>query len=93
MPCLSAPICIRTMTHFTASRFQTSVCQYRPGVMPALVSAESMLSKSDSTAIRQYEPKPGYKIDEYVCENNHEYTDPKTGTQRESFVGGRPRTP
>ena len=35
----------------------------------------------------QYERKPGYRIDEYVRENNHEYADPKTGTQRESFVG------
>jgi hypothetical protein len=35
----------------------------------------------------QYERKPGYKIDEYVCENNHEYIDPKTGAQGQSIVG------
>jgi hypothetical protein len=35
----------------------------------------------------QYERRPGYKIDEYVCENNHEYIDPKTGAQGQSIVG------
>jgi len=29
-----------------------------------------------------YKRKPGWDLNEYVCENNHEYADPKTGAQR-----------
>jgi hypothetical protein len=29
-----------------------------------------------------YKRKPGYDLNEYICENNHEYADPKTGAQR-----------
>jgi len=29
-----------------------------------------------------YKRKPGWDLNEYVCENNHEYADPKTGEQR-----------
>jgi hypothetical protein len=29
-----------------------------------------------------YKRKPGYKINEFVCENNREYADPKTGGER-----------
>ena len=29
-----------------------------------------------------YKRKPGYDLGEYVCENNQEYADPKTGAQR-----------
>lgn len=30
----------------------------------------------------QYRRKPGYKLYEYVCEDNREYADPETGAQR-----------
>ena len=30
----------------------------------------------------QYKRKPGWDLNEYVCENNHETADPKTGAQR-----------
>jgi hypothetical protein len=30
----------------------------------------------------QYRRKPGYKLYEYVCEDNREYADPVTGAQR-----------
>lgn len=29
-----------------------------------------------------YKRKPGYDLGEYICENNQEYADPKTGAQR-----------
>jgi hypothetical protein len=29
-----------------------------------------------------YKRKPGYDLNEYICENNQEYADPKTGAQR-----------
>lgn len=29
-----------------------------------------------------YKRKPGYDLNEYICENNHEYADPKTGAQK-----------
>jgi hypothetical protein len=29
-----------------------------------------------------YQRKPGYDLGEYICENNQEYADPKTGAQR-----------
>jgi hypothetical protein len=29
-----------------------------------------------------YKRKRGYKINEYVCEDNREYADPATGAQR-----------
>jgi hypothetical protein len=33
----------------------------------------------------EYRRKPGYKIYEYVCEDNREYSDPDTGAQRLKF--------
>ncbi|HXS26412.1 MAG TPA: hypothetical protein VN730_01970 [Steroidobacteraceae bacterium] len=35
----------------------------------------------------EYERDPGYKMLEYVCENNREYRDPKTGGQRVELIG------
>jgi hypothetical protein len=32
-----------------------------------------------------YQRKPGYKMYEYVCEDNREFVDPDTGTQRMRF--------
>ena len=32
-----------------------------------------------------YQRKPGYKMYEYVCEDNREFADPETGTQRMRF--------
>ncbi len=34
----------------------------------------------------QYERDPGYKMLEYVCEDNREYRDPKTGGQRVELI-------
>lgn len=34
-----------------------------------------------------YQRKPGYKIYEYVCEDNREFADPNTGKQRMRFKG------
>jgi hypothetical protein len=35
----------------------------------------------------EYEREPGYKMLEYVCEDNREYRDPKTGGQRVQLIG------
>lgn len=35
----------------------------------------------------EYERDPGYKMLEYVCEDNREYRDPKTGGQRVELIG------
>jgi len=35
-----------------------------------------------------YKRKPGYKINEYVCEDNREFPDPANGTQRLRLLGG-----
>jgi len=35
----------------------------------------------------EYEREPGYKMLEYVCEDNREYRDPKTGGQRVELIG------
>jgi len=32
-----------------------------------------------------YKRKPGWDLNEYICENNQEYADPKTGAQRLDF--------
>ena len=36
----------------------------------------------------EYKRKLGYKINEYVCEDNREYADPSNGSQRLRFPGG-----
>jgi hypothetical protein len=35
-----------------------------------------------------YKRKPGYKINEYVCEDNREFPDPANGAQRLRLLGG-----
>ena len=35
----------------------------------------------------EYKRKPGYKINEYVCEDNREYSDPSNGSQRLRLPG------
>lgn len=40
----------------------------------------------------RYKRKPGYDLGEYICENNQEYADPKTGAQRldiDKVFGGK----
>lgn len=39
----------------------------------------------------QYRRKPGYKLYEYVCEDNREYADPETGAQRIRVPGAAPQ--
>ena len=34
-----------------------------------------------------YKRKPGYDLNEYICENNHEYADPVTGAQKLDLKG------
>jgi hypothetical protein len=41
----------------------------------------------------KYQRKPGYKLYEYVCEDNREYADPDTGAQRLRFRPLGPQQP
>ena len=36
----------------------------------------------------KYKRKPGYKLYEYVCEDNREYSDPNKGSQRLRLLPG-----
>jgi hypothetical protein len=79
---------LRDVPHSDQMRVREEIRLLKTGLLEDKVTVVDPVYLADNWQWAwQYERRPGYKIDEYVCENNHEYIDPKTGTQRESFVG------
>lgn len=79
---------LRDVPHSDQMRVREEIRLLKTGLLEDKVTVIDPVYLADTWQWAwQYERKPGYKIDEYVCENNHEYIDAKTGTQRESFVG------
>jgi hypothetical protein len=79
---------LRDVPHSDQMRVREEIRLLKTGLLEDKVTVIDPVYLADTWQWAwHYERKPGYKIDEYVCENNHEYIDPKTGTQRESFVG------
>ncbi len=74
---------VRDVPHSDQMRISERIHLIKPGFMEDTVTVtDPVYLTGPWTWTWEYQAKPGYKLYEYVCEDNREYADPVTGQAR-----------